>query len=293
MTALIDHAKITDADATGWTKQYTNDDSYNCTNYDHNLYECYNKTTISFKQDVSLVQYGTFELGVKGFYRPGDGGTTDDYKYAKLYAGSKTAEFALINSVNTYTETPSTGTWTQISSSYYVPNNMAAAEYAIYTGDKYSNTLTDISLTTGNSLELGVKKDEGIGNDWVIFNSFSLKCTGLQLQATSAAAMPIGSDMEANTWYTVFIPTAGNYVISSPSVSTITYTQDGTKIAGESTTGTAVSFAASEEKIITLSAGKLYIKSSVKQTVSIDMRFYLSTTVGGITKWLQLFIHLL
>lgn len=287
LNGLIDHAKIIDKTATGWTTEYSDNSGYKAVNFSNNLLECYNYTTISIKQTVNLIQYGLFELGVKGFYRPGDKGTTADTKNVQLYADDNTVDLALINSITSYTVNPGTGVWQCIDSKYYVPDNMAAAEYAIFTDGKYANTLSNINLTSSNSIELGIKKDAGIGNDWTIFNDFSLKCTGLQLQAIAADALPIGSDMEANTWYTVFIPTAGKYYITSTSAATITYTQDGTKIAGESTTGTAVSFAAGEQKSIALSAGMLYIKSSAKQTVTIDMRFYLTTTVDGVTKWLN------
>ena len=122
----------------------------------------------------------------------------------------------------------------------------------------------------------------GAGASWIAVDNFQLKYYGTKVE--ESADMPSNGSMAANGWYSLIIPTAGSYNIKSTSDATIYYTQDGsTALDG----GSPLAFTAGEQKSLSLSAGNLFIKSSVSQVVDVDTRFYLITTVNDERKWLN------
>ena len=60
----------------------------------------------------------------------------------------------------------------------YIPNNMEAAEAYLAT-EQYTNTI-DVQVGEDGVLTIGIRKDEGITNDWTIFNNWTLTYLGTE-----------------------------------------------------------------------------------------------------------------
>ena len=153
-------------------------------------------------QDIVGLPEGVYALGAKAFYRAGSNSSSaltnwlahnEASKYAKLYAtiGENTRETAIAN-VFSGAETEATGengepaggdvkvTYTDENGEeayYFVPNNMVRAEYFMHTLGKYDNKLM-FSVGEGQTVTIGVKKDVNIGDEWSIFDDFTLTYYG-------------------------------------------------------------------------------------------------------------------
>ena len=254
LTALIDHAAITDATPTGWS---ITRNGGNPPAYDYNLYEVYNATSFTLQQTVSVIP-GTYQLGVYGFYRAGGGGATATTQNAILFAGGAEQPMLNINSA-AYDSQPGTGTWSNVSNIGYVPNNMQGAGYAINTDGKYANTLSGIDVPVGSTtLTLGVKRTAHIDNDWTIFNKFSFFCTDVYISALAIKSFTSGNTMDAEQWYSFTVPTDGDYTLSA--TSGIVY------VVEDQLLSAGVNNAAST---IALKAGTAYFKSTSSQALTI------------------------
>lgn len=221
----------------------------------------------------------------QGFYRAGGKGATSADQNAILYAN--TAETPLLN-INTGAVSSSGGDYTYEAGGKYVPDTQGDAS-TVFSAGAYSDNTVDVYVSNG-TLRIGLKKTVVVAEDWTCFDNFQLYYLGRHIE-DAATSLPTSGFANAETWYAIVIPVAGDYPITSTLAATINYTQDGT--AMETTTGTPLSFTASEQKTLSLNAGVLYIKSSEPQTVTIDNvtvnndnRYYLATTVNGETKWL-------
>lgn len=262
VTGILNHPTLSDATPTGWT---ITRDGGNTPTYDKNLFEVFNANSFTLQQ-TATVPSGEYTIGVNGFYRAGTGGATTSTQNLYLFGNTSEAAVASINR-DPYTDKPSTGDWSNVSNVGYVPNNMEGADYAIHTDSKYSNSLAGVTVTDG-SLNLGLKRTEHIGNDWSIFNNFSLACTKLYIDG-AALAYTDGATLAADTWYVYNVLSAGDYTLSA--TDGIVYTQNGSQGVNDDITSTAAS------STITLAVGKLYIKSSAAQALTITPASYTYT----------------
>ena len=191
VTALITNpgfSKVVDGVETntgeGWIME--KDGGNNAANYSE--YEFWNNNSFKLYQKLYGLNPGFYKLSCNGYYRAGGypeaAAAHRDKKEqlnAMLYAGTyfvplksiiedgKTTPQAADN-VNvadslTTEENPVTA--------WYIPNAMADAQPAFANGD-YLNEMFFEVTEAGQMIEIGVKKDEYIANDWTIFDSFKL-----------------------------------------------------------------------------------------------------------------------
>lgn len=146
------------------------------------------------------VRKGAFTLKIKNYYRTSE---EPDYNAgyrayvlnndsnivrAKVYAGIYASKF--VNTfANGFTEAEKNATshadgWTKVSyngQETWVPNNVASAKAAFLSdkGDNYYTTVKFIS--TGDSLNLGMRADSVLGGSWALWDNFELTYEGNDL----------------------------------------------------------------------------------------------------------------
>ena len=103
------------------------------------------------------------------------------------------------------------------------------------------------------------------GANWFTVRVNSLICNSIAVSA-SAFSLP-STAVTAGYWYQVDIPVAGDYTLNLGNSATISYTQDGTAL-------TSSSFSTTTGGAMTLSAGTLYVKSSVATTIALIASSY-------------------
>ena len=190
MTAKIVNPRFDNNDlTTGWSTKFNANGGKENAEYWNMNYNTY--------QDIKGLPEGVYALGVNAFYRAGSNSSSaienwlahnEASKYAKLYsvAGGVNRQTAIANVFSgaqtssqvggeatvTYTD-PESGEEVTV----YVPNNMTAAEYYMHTLGQYANKLF-LTVAEGDTLRIGVKKDVNIGDEWSIFDDFSLTYYG-------------------------------------------------------------------------------------------------------------------
>ena len=190
MTSKIVNPRFDNNDlTTGWSTKFNANGGKENAEYWNMNYNTY--------QDIKGLPEGVYALGVNAFYRAGSNGSSaisnwlahnEASKYAKLYsvAGGVNRQTAIANVFSgaqlenqnvgdvavTYTD-PETETEVTV----YVPNNMGAAEYYMHTLGQYANKMF-LAVAEGDTLRIGVKKDVNIGDEWSIFDDFSLTYYG-------------------------------------------------------------------------------------------------------------------
>ncbi len=196
---------------TGWSTKFNANGGKENAEYWNMNYNTY--------QDIKELPEGVYALGVNAFYRAGSNSSTaiqnwlahnEASKYAKLYAvaGGNTRQTAIVNVFSgaqtenqnvgdvavTY-EDPESGE----SVTVYVPNNMGAAEYYMHNLGQYKNALY-LAVHEGDTLRIGVKKDINIGDEWSIFDDFSLTYYG---KAADACQFYLQKAMEDYSDYVI------------------------------------------------------------------------------------------
>ena len=195
MTAKIVNPKFDNNDLkTGWSTAFNANGGKENAEYWNMNYNTY--------QTIEKLPAGVYALGAKAFYRAGSNNSSalqnwkaqnDASRYAKLYAtvGETTNEVAIVNVFSgavfeptgdngqpaggdvAVTDTDENGE----EITYYLPNNMTRAEYFMHTLGKYDNKLM-LAVPEGEALTIGVKKDVNIGDEWSIFDDFTLTYYG-------------------------------------------------------------------------------------------------------------------
>ncbi len=196
---------------TGWSTKFNANGGKENAEYWNMNYNTY--------QDIKELPEGVYALGANAFYRAGSNGSSaiqnwlahnEASKYAKLYAvaGGNTRQTAIANVFSgAQTENQNVGdvavTYDDPESgesvTVYVPNNMGAAEYYMHTLGQYKNTLY-LAVNAGDTLRIGVKKDVNIGDEWSIFDDFSLTYYG---KAADACQFYLQKAMEDYSEYVI------------------------------------------------------------------------------------------
>lgn len=183
--------------------------------------EHYNKTYNTW-QELTGLKEGVYRVNVHAFYRAGNAEPAyDNYKagneaskYAKIFA--VTGKDSLSNSIASpfsagLTEKLADGDWSSVtdaetSVTYFIPNNMVAADAFFSAGHCNDNSV--LVVVSNEQLKIGVRKDKTIGGDWSIFDDFSLTYYGngsdaYELAAKSiSATLPDYSNLDESTIYT-------------------------------------------------------------------------------------------
>ena len=145
---------------------------------DYSEAEIFNKT-YDFYQTITDLPAGQYELTCQGFYR--NGGYADAAKNrtagkealnAILYANDSTVAL-----VSIFEDAGKKGAVGVNQSPYgYIPNNMEQAAIYLRAG-LYKNSLL-CEVGDDGKLKIGVKKTVAVGNDWSIFDNFTLTYLG-------------------------------------------------------------------------------------------------------------------
>jgi len=179
-TALIYNSTF-DSNTDGWTPEVNKGDGNGIVQTEGGV-ESWNTNSFDFYQTIYGIPDGIYTVTLDAYYRAGNGGAAATTQNAKLYAVSTTTTSDVMN-INGYTalisEPSGHGTWSLINSSFYVPNNTIAGNYAFNTLGVYNNSIT-VSVT-GGSLQIGIKKDTRIANDWTYWDNFKLIYVGSSL----------------------------------------------------------------------------------------------------------------
>lgn len=177
------------------------------------------------------------------------------------------------------------------------------AGYYVLSADCKARSVTSAKIFAGSnekSITIGDTKDtysvmfycngstnfeigfEGVGTgastSWLCVDNFSLSYYKPYISEI-AGNYPSDGSLAADMWYVYTIPMTGEYYFSS--TSGVVYTTNGTQVYDDVTTSDAAT------KVSFTKDDKVYVKSTSAQTVKIEGRFYLATTVGGVTKWLN------
>ncbi|MBP5338466.1 MAG: hypothetical protein J6Z14_04065, partial [Prevotella sp.] len=164
--------------AAGTNAEYFNAEVFNTTPFDH-------------YQEIVGLPAGVYRVTVKGFYRFGF--AADDYaaynedasanNNAKLYGTTDGGTWSIpMHRLATFASTDyadmSDYVEVEEGSGLWVPNMMStASELFEAVGEEVDNTIT-VALGEGKTLRLGIKKDEGMENDWCLFDTWKLEYLG-------------------------------------------------------------------------------------------------------------------
>jgi hypothetical protein len=143
--------------------------------------ERYNGTG-SIKQTLTGLKKGMYGVTVYGFYRAGNNNTAtaartegNEAQNAIFYAGS--AEKPLKSVYDEAKESAVAGSFTTSTSYGYVPNARSTAGECFANG-YYKNTVYVYVENDDASLEIGVKKDATIAEDWAIIDNWAMTYYG-------------------------------------------------------------------------------------------------------------------
>ena len=191
--------------------------------------EHYNKTYNTWQQLTGLKE-GVYRVNVHAFYRAGNAGpgytnykaNNEASKYAKIYAVS--GNDSLVNSIASpytaaLTEALAGGSWSSATDAetnvtYFIPNNMEAADVFFNAG--YCNDNSVVIIVSNEQLKIGVRKDKTNNEDWSIFDDFSLTYFGngadaYELAKTDiVATLPDYSNLDESVIYTQSVMDAYN-----------------------------------------------------------------------------------
>jgi len=174
-----------------------------------NVQEFWSTWSASMTQTIKNIPNGTYKFGVQGYYREGSGDTRDfnegdQFAYdlystgkethpALYYANSASAPLLSIFASakdanetgfehNAYMHDPDFGD--VIQSGKWIPNSTGMAGKAFfYNPDAYQNADISASVADG-TITIGIKKDKGANDDWVIVDNFRLTYYGSQIDLT-------------------------------------------------------------------------------------------------------------
>lgn len=201
--------------------------------------EHYSKTYNTW-QELTGLKEGVYRVNVHAFYRAGNAEPAyENYKagneaskYAKIYA--VTGKDSLVNSIASpysagLTEKLADGDWSSVtdaetSVTYFIPNNMVAADAFFSAGHCNDNSV--LVVVANEQLKIGVRKDKTTNGDWSIFDDFSLTYYGnggdaFELAAKSiSATLPDYSNLDENTVYTQ--PLMDTYLAAKQALATTT-----------------------------------------------------------------------
>jgi len=188
MSTSITNPDFNSGNLSGWSG-----DAFGAYNGKDNA-EHYSKNFKTY-QVLGGMPKGVYAVGVKAFYRAGgiDGAyteyknSTEASRNAKLYAvsGNDTTMQAICSPYSAMI-TSLQGVGSESSHmdgdvTYYIPNNMVAAEHYMHVLNAYDNKV--FIAVENDTLELGVWKTKTINTDWAIFDDFSLTFYGNQPEA--------------------------------------------------------------------------------------------------------------
>ncbi len=158
----------------------------NAEHFDHNF---------NTHQTLTDMPNGVYAVSVKGFYRAGVAEEANRHyrirdlalRNARIYAASNrdTLTFPLVSPFSK-SVIKAKGVGCEISvkngsTTYYIPDDMIAAEYYMHDLNTYDNKV--FIAIDNHTLSLGVMKKKSAGQDWCVFDDFTLTYYGNQAEA--------------------------------------------------------------------------------------------------------------
>ncbi len=167
----------------GSTKHWTMEGNF-ATN--EGVTEIFNQAKGDFSQTIYGLVPGFYKLGVQGLYRgqgntPNMDATPEDTlkRNVTLYAGEKVTRLASLKSgaeaYNALVEGTTEGKWV-------TPNTMTEANNA-FENDLYHNYLLFEVKEGEQSVTIGLHKEAGVADDWLIFDNWTLEYLGANAPA--------------------------------------------------------------------------------------------------------------
>lgn len=165
-----------------WIKYSTNDGQAKIggdttKNYQNLNYQQWNGN-LTLTQNITDLPNGVYEITVQGFYRPGNANTTLDAQNAYLVAGSEQTALPLVMSGGKEEQDKDNGfevEYTGVNPHVYAPNTQEQAAKAFATG----TYLTSVkAVVSDGKLNVGVKEDTELSNDWTVFDNFQMYYRG-------------------------------------------------------------------------------------------------------------------
>ena len=218
MTSLIVNPSFDNDDNEGWTSTVA------AAHQTYQNAEFYDKT-FDMYQTIHGIPNGTYEVGVQGYkrevnsstawtnYQAGDTSGLTAYLYA--VSGGKQAATPLASICSVTVEGGLNGGTEEssVANNVYIPNTMYTA--SLYFAEGYYKNSIIVEVTDG-TLTIGVKQDEKIGADWIMFDNFTLISYGTESSKTpSGDATGIESvettEVISSTYYTL-----GGAKVSAP-----------------------------------------------------------------------------
>ena len=193
VTKLIVNPDFKGNDLSGWSG-----DGWGAYNPKENA-ERYSMTFDTY-QDIAGLRAGLYVVGANAFYRAGNSGPAyenyqaqnEESKYAKFYVTAGENTFTA-DIVSPYEGAPTASTGKGNESSYedtgagvtyYIPNDMVAAEYYMHSLGLYKNSI--FAEVSAGDIRIGMKKEDKVDGDWLICDDFSLIYCGEGAQAYKA-----------------------------------------------------------------------------------------------------------
>ena len=260
--------------------------------------EHYNKTFDTY-QTITGLAPGVYAIGVNGYYRAGDFGPAVEHwlandatsKAAKLYGkvGDVYYETPIANVMSgAQAEAQGVG---DVEVTYqdgdgndvivYAPNTMAAGDYFFHTLKQYANKLL-VAVDESGELTIGVKKSEATGNDWTMFDDFSLTFYG-----TGADAAKLYLD-ETLKNYSDYTPEEG-VIYTKSYLDAYKAAYSGEKTAANMTEATAIINGISEAYNALQKNMELWadLRTAVEKgkAMSIDPKYDALLTVGDLADY--------
>ena len=139
----------------------------------------------------------------------------------------------------------------------------------------------DFYVEEDGTVQLGASSTGGAKSvGWFQIDNFQLTYKGAVQNTPYSITSATATAVTADQWYAVEIPAEGDYRIISNADKTVYYTQNGYYAASDVTD--PVTLNANVKKVVTLTKGKLYIRSTTDATLTIEPDTY-SYSVGTAT----------
>ena len=185
MTARIVNPRFNSNMLEGWAG-----DAFGADNPKENA-EHFNRDFDTY-QTLTDLPNGVYAIACKAFYRAGEPQEAYEHykardlalRNARLYSttGSVTLTFPIVSpfskTVNSAKGVGREAYATSGTRKYYIPDDMIAAEYYMHTVGAYDNII--FAGVDDHTLTFGVRKTQAAGQDWCVFDDFSLTYYGNQ-----------------------------------------------------------------------------------------------------------------
>lgn len=188
LEGAVDWGTLMDRNAQGWTN------------------------TADRKWDVNMtfngLPEGKYRFYVTGFYRDGNGndaytrytGGTFDPR-AKIYMTTTETTTTDLQSIGAGASTESLGNNESVDGSYHMPNGQATAAYYFF-NNKYAEQFVEGTVSMNGQLEIGIKVDKTIANNWLVVDKVRLEYLGPDLPTTNVTNMLVNPTFDGTDGWT-------------------------------------------------------------------------------------------